>query len=479
MIIGREKELQTLQVAYDSDYSEFVVVYGRRRVGKTFLVREKFNYQFTFQHAGLANEGKRQQLTSFRDSLVKQGFRPASVPATWFEAFNLLEEFIAASPDSRKVVFIDEMPWMETPQSHFVPALEHFWNGFASARKDVLLIVCGSATSWIVKNVFNNHGGLHNRVTRRIHLHPFTLHECELLAQARQLALSRYDLLQCYMVMGGVPFYWNGLKKGLSVSQNIDTLFFARDGELRNEFNALYASLYTHPETYVRVISALAAKRIGMTRNEIIEAGRLASSGKLSVVLENLENCDFIRSYQGFGASKKCTIYQLTDNFTLFYFKFMANHDGEDEHFWSHMERSSQRAAWQGLAFEQVCFAHLSQIKQSLGISGVMTKAYSWRALDDEERGPGTQIDLIIERADKVINLCEIKFAAQEYLIDKAYDMKLRWKRARFVNDTGTRASVHLTFISTFGLVPNGYANEVQSQVTADDLFLPTRDRFA
>ena len=207
MIIGRENELMRLQDAYDSKYSEFVAVYGRRRVGKTFLVREKFNYRFTFQHSGLANEKKQQQLSSFRDSLVKQGFRQTAVPATWFDAFNLLEEFISASSDEKKVIFIDEMPWMDTPQSHFVPALEHFWNGFASARRDVLLIICGSATSWMVKNVFKNHGGLHNRVTKRIHLHPFDLHECELLAQQRHLAFSRYELLQCYMILGGIPYY--------------------------------------------------------------------------------------------------------------------------------------------------------------------------------------------------------------------------------------------------------------------------------
>lgn len=473
MLIGRNKELRVLQEAYESEYSEFVVVYGRRRVGKTFLIREKFNYTFSFHHSGLANEKLKQQLLSFGDSLRKCGMDNATVPSTWFEAFNQLEELITQSKDHKKVIFIDEMPWMDTPRSHFVSALEHFWNGFASARKDVLLIICGSATSWMVKNVFKNRGGLHNRVTKRIHLHPFTLNECEQFATSRNLAFSRYELLTCYMVMGGIPYYWAALQKGMGADQNIDALFFGPDAEFGNEFDELYASLFSHPDPYINVIATLGKKRIGMTRNELIREANVKSNGRLSSILRDLENCDFIRSYQTFGKAKNDMIYQLTDNYTLFYFKFINDNDGSNANYWTRSNGTGTRNAWNGLAFEQVCFAHIPQIKKKLGIAGVSTKVSSWRVQSDDELGPGAQIDLLIERADHVINICEIKFSDEEYLIDKQYNLNLRWKRGRFARTTKTKFGLQLTMITTMGLVPNSYANEIQSQITADDLFEP------
>jgi len=472
MIIGRERELQILQEAYDSEYSEFVAVYGRRRVGKTFLVREKFNYTFTFQHSGIANEQTRQQITGFRDSLVKQGFRQVPVPKDWYEAFNLLETFLSESTDKRKVVFIDEMPWMDAPNSHFVSALEHFWNSYASARRDILLIICGSATSWMVNNVFSNHGGLHNRVTRRIHLHPFSLHECELFSENRNLAFSRYEILLCYMVMGGVPYYWAALQKGLSVDQNIDNLFFNLDGELSREFNELYASLFAKPKGYIKVIECLGNKRIGMTRSEIVKEGKIESSGRLTTILRDLESCDFIRSYIPFSTKKGNMIYQLTDNYTLFYFKYIKSDRTADPHFWTNNINTPIRNSWQGLAFEQVCFAHVQQIKQKLGIGGVATRVCPWRVDFDEELGEGAQIDMLIDRADNVINICEMKFSDSKYIISKDDSADLKWKRSRFIVTTHTKKSVHLTMVTSEGVMANKYSGEIQSQVTSDDLFV-------
>lgn len=471
MLIGRNTELQILQDAYDSEYSEFVAVYGRRRVGKTFLIREKFDYKFTFQHSGLANENTLQQLKGFRDSLTKQGDNRKTVPKDWYEAFNRLEEFIEQSTDKKKVVFIDEMPWMDAPNSHFVSALEHFWNSFASARHDVLLIICGSATSWMVNNVFRNHGGLHNRVTRRIHLHPFSLHECELYADSRNLSFSRYEILLCYMIMGGIPYYWAALQKGLSLDQNIDRLFFDRDGELYGEFDELYASLFSKPEGYVKVIETLGTKRIGMTRSEIVVESKMASSGRLTAILTDLESCDFIRSYMPFGTRKSNAIYQLTDNYTLFYFKYIQKNRNADLHFWTNNINTPVRNSWQGLAFEQVCFAHIQQIKNKLGIRGVTSKECSWRATVDDELGAGVQIDMLIDRADNVINICEMKFSDGKYLITKEVNENLKWKRLRFIATTRTKKSIHLTMVTTDGIADNKYSGEIQSQVTAEDLF--------
>ena len=471
MIIGRKSEQEELKRAFNSEYSEFVAVTGRRRIGKTFLVRETFNYTFAFQHSGLANQKTRAQLKEFRQSLIRSGLKKCRIPSDWFDAFFLLSELLNQQGEGKKIVFIDELPWMDAPRSNFVSALEHFWNGFASARKDILLIICGSATSWIINNVFRNHGGLHNRVTHRINLAPFTLGECEQYAKSQHLVMSRYDILECYMVMGGVPFYWSLLERGKSLAQNIDELFFSSMGKLHYEYNELYDSLFKNPEPYVQVVSTLGTKRIGMTRDELIKEGGITNNGLLSRVLEDLEACGFIRQYSYQGIKRNTTIYQLMDNYTLFYFKFIHNHSDIDEKYWSMNVNTSVRNAWEGLAFERVCFEHVKQIKQALGISGVSTRVYSWRVKDDPVFGEGAQIDMVIDRSDQVINLCEMKFSTKEYVIEKSDDENLRHKVGRFSETLKSHKAIHLTFITPFGVKQNMYRHSVQNVITAEDLF--------
>ena len=470
MIIGRKEEQQILRSAAQSENSEFVAVYGRRRVGKTFLIRETFGYKFTFQHTGLAKGNTREQLFSFAISLRDAGYDDCPIPKSWLEAFSLLSTYLKNSTDEKKIVFLDELPWMDTPRSNFISAFEHFWNGWASARKDIVLIICGSATSWIINKVINDHGGLHNRVTKQIALQPFTLKECEMFAQSKGLEMSRYQLAECYMVLGGIPYYWSLLEKGLSLSQNIDKIIFAKNGKLSNEFNQLYASLFKSPEQYIDVVTALGKKKAGMTRDEIIAAIDKYSNGALSKVLDELEYCGFIRKYNGFDKKSKQAIYQLIDNYTLFYFKFIQQNENNDEHFWSASIDSAMHRAWSGLAFERLCMAHTQQIKATLGIAGVLSNIYSWRK-EADETSDGAQIDLLIDRKDQVVNLCEMKYSLSEYVIDAEYEQKLRNKKSVFIGTTNTKKAVHLTMVTTFGIKANAYSGIVQNEVTLDDLF--------
>ncbi len=471
MLIGRKAEQRELLRAYRSEYSEFVAVTGRRRIGKTFLIRETFNYQFAFQHSGLANQNTRSQLREFRQSLVNYGMTKCRIPSDWFDAFSLLSELLNKQEKGKKVVFIDELPWMDAPRSNFVSALEHFWNGYASAHKDILLIICGSATSWIINNVFKNHGGLHNRVSHRINLTPFTLHECEQYAESLHLNINRYALLECYMVMGGVPFYWSLLDRGKSIAQNIDSLFFNPMGKLHYEYNELYHSLFKNPEPYMKVVSSLGTKRIGKTRNEITSEGKTVNNGSLTHVLEDLEACGFIRKYDCRYGKRNKTIYQLIDNYTLFYYKFIQNNTGIDSNFWSLNTNTPLRNTWEGLAFERICFEHIKQIKQALGISSVSTKIYSWRVTNDPINGKGAQIDMVIERADQVINLCEMKFSTTEYTIKKEDDESIRNKISRFSETQKTRKAIHVTLITPYGIKENIYQYSIQNIITANDLF--------
>lgn len=470
MIIGRKNEQKELLEAYKSEYSEFVAVTGRRRVGKTFLIRETFAYKFAFQHSGIANQKTKTQLQEFKASLLKCGMKKCRVPEDWFDAFFLLSEFLDGLEEGKKVVFIDELPWMDAPKSNFVSALEHFWNGYASARKDILLIICGSATSWIINNVFKNHGGLHNRVTYRIHLLPFTLKECELYAQSRHLSISRYEILLCYMVMGGIPFYWSLLNREYSVSQNIDNLFFSEKGKLRYEYNELYNSLFKNSEPYMKIVSVLGTKKSGMTREELVSEPGISSSGQLTRILEDLENCGFIRKYNLSGIKRSKYLFQLTDNYTLFYYKFILNSDSGTENFWTVNTNTPLRNSWQGLAFERVCFAHIKQIKAALGISGVSTKVYSWQT-KGSENSEGAQIDMVIDRADNVVNLCEMKFSTGKYEITKQDDENLRQKSARFVSVSKTNKSPHFVMVTPYGISDGIYRFSVQNLITLDDLF--------
>ena len=337
MIIGREKEIATLQGLLTADESQFVAVYGRRRVGKTFLIREAYNYDFVFQHTGTYGATRQQQLSDFRESLYNAGMGKCAMPKTWSDAFNLLWDFLKQMPvdGKKKVIFIDELPWMDTPKSNFVRSLDHFWNAWATTRKDIILVVCGSATSWIIDNVIMNYGGLHNRLTCKVHLQPFCLRECRQYCEAKNLGYKDRQVLEAYMALGGIPYYWSFLKKGQSVAQNFDRMFFQLGGELAEEFNALYASLFKQPKLHIAIITALARKKSGLLREELLKATHLSDNADFSKALLELEQCGFIRKYAMIGKKSKDSVYQLIDNYTLFYFDFISENVNGDEHFWT------------------------------------------------------------------------------------------------------------------------------------------------
>jgi len=467
-IIGRISEQAELRRFVQSGSSEFVAIYGRRRVGKTFLVREFFNNRFDFSLTGLSNSNTRSQLINFHLALKQAGNEDAAVPENWLYAFDELKKLLERSGKHKKVVFLDELPWMDTPKSEFISAFENFWNGWASARKDILLIVCGSSTSWMMNKLINNKGGIHNRITQQLKILPFTLAECKEFLLTAGMDWDEYQITEAYMILGGIPYYWSLLRKGKSLAQNTDAIFFSENALLRNEFKNLYAALFKHYEKYVQLVEILARKRKGLTRNEIIRLSKEKSGGGLTKVLDDLENCGFIRSYQYFDKKQRDKIYQLTDFFTLFYFNFIKNEHPKPENYWISMIDSPVHRSWTGYAFERVCMEHIPQIKHCLGISGVHTRYASWRSSESEN---GAQVDLCIDRNDSVINLCEMKYSINPFIIDKKYAENLRNKVGVFKQETKTRKSVFLTFISTFGLKQNEYSGLVQNEIRMQDLF--------
>ncbi len=470
-IIGRKKECERLDECMNADQAQLVIVYGRRRVGKTYLINEYFENRFAFKITGAYGQPKEVQLKIFDTSLSRQKRNNKLNSKDWFDAFNNLRDYLESLDTTEKqVIFFDEMPWLDTKKSSFLAAFEWFWNDWASTRRNLVFIVCGSATSWMDEKIANNKGGLFNRQTCKLFLKPFSLYEVEEYLKYKNIEWSRYDIVQCYMIMGGIPYYLSLLNSKLSLSQNIDALFFTDRGELSDEFEHLYRTLFTNSASYIKVVEALSKKKGGLTREELLKTTGRQTGGDLSVILKNLELSGFIRISNFFNKKKKNALYQLCDYYTSFYFKFIKENYGKDDHYWSNAVDNPAKRTWEGLVFEQICRDHVSSIKKRLGISGVLSEESSWYVKGDKEIH-GAQIDLLISRRDHVTNLCEIKFSTGEYVIDKDYDLKLRNKIEAFRRDTSYKGTIQLVMITTFGLKKNQYSSLIQNQIVLNDLF--------
>ena len=470
-MVGRKEEMRILDEVMSRHEGQLLAVYGRRRVGKTYLIRQYFGNDFTFYHTGEANVGLKDQLVSFRDSLRDYGHE-CQLPKNWREAFRELRLLIQKSEKVKKVVFIDEMPWMDTPRSKFLSALEHFWNSWGSSRSDLVMIVCGSASTWIINNVLKNRGGLHNRVTDQIHLLPFTLSECEALTKELDLGMSRREICSLYMIFGGVAYYWGFLRKGESVAQNVDRLIFAENGRLRGEFDAMVSSLFKNEKGCKCIFTALAEKGVGISRDELLKRTGMSDGKCFCEVLETMEKCGFIRKYTAYGKNTRDALYQLIDSFSLFHLKFIAGESNPDPQKWSHGVSSKLLSAWEGVAFERICLMHVQQLKQALGILGINANVCSWQHRANDVYPKGAQIDLMIDRADNVINICEMKYSEERYVLNKAEADSLDNKLSAFKAVSRSVKSLHATLVVANGLMDNAYARKVQRVIDLDDLFV-------
>ena len=470
-IIGREEECKRLDDCLQREQAQLIMVYGRRRVGKTYLINEYFEGTFAFKLTGIYNQSTKMQLFNFAEELKRCKYN-CETPDNWIEAFSMLRTYLETLPqDTKQIVFFDEMPWMDTPRSGFLSAFEWFWNSWGNSRHNLVFVICGSATSWMVKNIDDNKGGLYNRTTCKLFLKPFNLKETEEFLINLGINWSRYTICQCYMIMGGIPYYLSLLRPNLSFDANIDNLFFKDKSELFDEFDSLYNTSFTNSSAHIKVVETLSKKRGGYTRQQLSQLSGLPGNGELTKILNNLEYSGFIRVLRTYGKKSKDKVYQLSDYYTAFYFKFLKDNYGKDENYWSNTIDNPTRNAWSGLTFEQVCLDHINQIKRKLGISGVLSEYSTWQKTKDEE-GEGAQIDLLIDRRDQVINVCEMKFSTSEYEIDKTYDMKLRNKINSFVKATNTKKALHPTMITTYGVKKNMYGNNINFEVVLDDLFV-------
>lgn len=459
-MIGRTKEIKLLETAYQSNRPELIAVIGRRRVGKTYLIRTFFKERINFEMVGLKDGGKAQQLRNFAYSLkdVQSDYDIHNPPKDWLEAFFHLKTYLESikEADKKQVIFIDELPWIATAKSDFLTGFGFFWNSYAS-KNNILVVICGSATAWMIKRIINNKGGLHNRVTRKLTLQPFSLSEVEAYFKSRNITFNRYQLLQLYMTMGGIPHYLDQVQGGKSAIQNIDEICFDPQGLLRTEFDNLYSSLFSNPERYEIIVQALAATWKGLSRTAILQKTKLKDGGGVSTILQELEQSGFITSYTAFDKKKKDTLYRLTDNYSLFYIKFIRPLAPKEKGQWLTLSQKQSWKTWSGYAFENICLQHIDKIKEGLGIAAVYTRQLSFvaKATDTHK---GTQIDLLIDRQDNVITICEIKFYKDKMTLSKADATALQQKKQVFRQVTNTKKQLFLALIATYGLHSNQHS---------------------
>jgi hypothetical protein len=468
-VVGRTAETVILTNALKSNRSELIAVYGRRRIGKTFLIRNIYKKDIQFEFSGIHRGTMKQQLKNFQLTLASKqsGF---SRPADWIEAFGQLSQYIdTLTSRKKKVMFIDEFPWLDTRKSNFLPAFDNFWNSYASKRDDLVVVICGSAASYMIQNIIKSKGGLHNRLTEKIQLLPFNLQETEELLRNNNVRLSRYDILQLYMTMGGVPHYFEKVLPGESVAQALDRLCFAKDGFLRTEFDTVFASLFDQHDNHEAIIKALASVRKGLTRTEILIKSKVNTGGTLTKTLLELEQSGFIEKYLPYQGTKD-SLYRLTDEYSMFFIKYIENTRPSVSGVWIKIFGQASYKIWSGFSFETICLKHVEQIKEGLKISGINSLNGSWIQKNTENNA---QIDLLIDRDDNVITVCEMKFYNTEYAIDKNYAQEMAKKINAFCSETKTKKSVFVTFITTYGLVQNQYAKQyVQNELTMDHLFV-------
>lgn len=468
-VIGRKSEASLLLNALASNKSELIAVYGRRRVGKTYLIRNVYKNNILFEFSGIHKGTLKQQLKNFHLKFPTKD-KSFKKPDDWLDAFSQLSQYIDSLKfKKKKVVFIDEFPWLDTRKSSFLSAFDNFWNSYASKRNDLVIVICGSAASYMIKNIIKSKGGLHNRLTNKIQLLPFNLCETEQLLKKNKVKLSRYDILQIYMAMGGIPHYLEKILSGESVSQALDRLCFTKDGFLRTEFDNVFASLFDHHDNHESIIKSLATVRKGLTRNDILSKAKIKSGGTLTKTLVELEESGFIEKYLPYQGTKD-SLYRLSDEYSMFYIKFIENTKSSSSGVWTKIFGQQSYNIWSGFSFETICMKHINQIKEGLKISGINAIHGSWIEKNTQN---SAQIDLLIDRDDNVINIFEMKFYNTEFSLDNKYANEITKKVNAFSASTKTKKSIFVTFITTYGLKTNQYSQQyIQSELTMNNLFI-------
>ena len=469
-IIGRREEIRELEKCEKSKKSELVCVYGRRRVGKTYLVEQSFANLFAFRATGVESGNTRTQLKSFYQRLVEAGDTERRVPQDWFEAFSRLERILAAenirrSIHGKRIVFFDEFPWFATPRSDFLEAFGEFWNRCGTAQGDFLFIICGSATSWIIKNILEDTGSLYNRVTSQIFLRPFSLRETELYMESRVFGWSRRQIVECQMIFGGLPYFFDLLNPDESLTWNINALIFKPHALLRHESKKLLEATLKKSPAYNDILKCLSSHYYGMQKNACF-ASLDISQGTFSRAVEDLIKCGYVHESVDRYSKGHPLRLQLIDPFLLFHYNFLEKGYSETTRFEDFKSDTGRYNNWRGHAFEILCMYHIDHIKNALGISGVRTNSYAWVSEKNE-----AQIDLVLDRDDGIVNICEEKYTDTAFAVSAEYEERLLKKMDIYRAETKTKKALKIVMICTENLAGTANTEHITRVLTLDDLF--------
>ena len=468
-IVGRTLEKKIMRQLLDNDKSDFLAMYGRRRVGKTFLIREFYKKHTVFHCSGINSSSMEDQLDIFYESLMTAGVMATGAPQSWLEAFRAVKLLIDSKKSKKKkVIFLDEVSWLDTPRSKFVPALSHFWNTYCELRNDIILVVCGSVSTWIMDNILNNRGELHNRHTKKIRLKPFSLYETEVFLKSRRVKLVRKDICTLYMLIGGIPYYLDAISPGRSISQIMDDLFFGKSAALANEYENLYPALFKNAENHMEVVEALSSKNAGLTRQEILKSITLKSGGTFTKVLTELTSCEFVKKLYPIDKRSEGAVYRLVDEYSIFYHKYIKTKSIKSG---KALAASRSFNAWSGFAFENLCIRHSDHVAHGLGVSGTDYEVFTFKSSKTKDHS-GMQIDLIIDRTEAT-HIIEAKYYKDEYKLTADEAKKIRNRITQFQRKTKSKKSIFVTLISPYGALKNEhYLAEVTNQLIVDQLFI-------
>lgn len=470
-MIGRVEQIIQLNEALLSVKSSFIAITGRRRVGKTYLIDEVYKKNICLRVTGIQGEDLKTQIVNFTEKISEYSNKPIfSIPKNWQETFLHLKSYLKTLPKNKKqVIFLDELPWINTSKSGFIQLLAHLWNDFLSKESHFILVVCGSSTSWITQKIVNDKGGFHNRLTHHIKLNPFTLSETKQFLLTKNIKQSDSSIAEIYMIMGGIPFYLENIKQGESPTVSVERMCFLDGGILKNEYDNLYKAIFESPENHEAIVESLATAKQGLTREEIINKTKISAGGTYKRAIEELLIAGFVVEEYPFGKKKRGSIYRLVDEFSIFYHKFIRENRRNQVGIWQILSNSQSYKIWSGYAFESLCMRHVNEIKKAMGVQNVYAETSSYRHVGDNAVD-GFQIDLIIDRKDMAINLCECKFYESTFEITKKYATQLKWRKSAFRYSTSTKKNIFTTLITNHPIKENEYSLEsVDVRITVSD----------
>jgi len=489
-IIARKKEKKVLADILWSKSAELLAIYGRRRVGKTFLVRnffESLDNVIYFEMAGQKQESGeyaplKYQLGNFKYQFERTFSKEIQVPQSWQEAFNILKKEVDRFDDAnvKLILFFDELPWLCSPKSGFFEALDQAWNTSFERQHNVKVIVCGSAASWMLKKIVHAKAGFSRRITHKIQLPPFSLKETKEYLTFKGFDLSLMSIAEIYMIFGGIPYYLNFMNPHKSIYQNIEDECFDISGRLVDEYHLVFDSLFNHSNNHKKIVEFIASRQKGVLLKELTKQFSSLKGGSLSRIIDNLVGSSFIKKTAPLYNEKKGTTYRIIDEYILFYLKWIKSApqsiiESPNTLYFQSIAQKNAYSSWKGFAFERLCLKHEYQIRKALGIHKILTMP-SMVYFYDEQGKRSSQIDLLFERADRVITICEMKYSETEYSLKKSDIKSMMHKKKdlrRYLSAKKKgQKDIHICYITSNGVKHNQNFYELQPSVLhLNDLF--------